>query len=384
MHRSSLVRRPLGLLLGLALVALSQPGGAARAADKFSKVSFDTVDGVTLTGTFYASPKGKDEPTALLLHKIGSDSHKDGWDDLAKSLNEKGYSVLSFDFRGHGGSTVIDPAKFWDARLYPWNAKASKTGATEKGKPKESISREGFVPSYYPYLINDIAAAKLFLDDRNDAGDCNSRALVLIGAEDGAALGALWMAADWNRYSADKVILDPRGPRFPAFISGVSKEPEGKDQYCALWLTMAPSLGGSVGVSGALKTDLRLTGREKKVPMGFLYGADDKRGEEHAKEFLKAAKGDSDNLPFTLARGITSSKLAGSALLRKGLGTDDMIVKYLENLREKRAPAKWSKVDWNTTAYVWTIPGSLRPIPAKEEKGKALEPVPLAAVGITP
>src|SRR5262252_1808860 len=121
-------RSSLSLLLGLALIALLQTG-PARAADKFSKVTFDTVDGVTLQGTFYPSPKGKDEPTVLLLHKIGSDSHKDGWDGLAKALNDKGYSVLSFDFRGHGKSTSVEPEKFWK---YAWNRGASKTGPMEK------------------------------------------------------------------------------------------------------------------------------------------------------------------------------------------------------------------------------------------------------------
>ena len=42
---------------------------------------------------------------------------------------------------------------------------------------------------YFPYLINDIAAAKVFLDRKNDEGKCNTHHLVLVG-ETGAALGA--------------------------------------------------------------------------------------------------------------------------------------------------------------------------------------------------
>jgi predicted esterase len=381
MHRS-LVRRPLALMLGLALLAMSQSG--ARAADKFSKVSFDTVDGVTIQGTFYSSPKGKDEPTVLLLHRIGSDSHKDGWDELAKALNDKGYSVLSFDFRGHGASTTVDPAKFWDGRLYPWNAKASRSGPMEKGKLKESISREGFVPSYYPYLVNDIAAAKLFLDDRNDASDCNSRALILIGAEDGAALGALWMHSEWYRFPVDRFLPTFRGPAVPAAIG---KEPEGKGQFCAIWLSMTPSLGGKLSVGPAVKSGLRFEGREKKIPMGFLYGKEDKEGEEHAKEFLNAIKGGlasaDDKLPYTVMKDVKNSKEKGAALLRKGLGTNDLILKYLETMREKRVPTKWSKIDWDRTGYAWAFPGSTRYILAKDEKAKAIEPIPLAALGFS-
>jgi hypothetical protein len=380
MHRS--LRRPLALLLGLALFALSQPGGA-RAADKFSKVSFDTVDGVTIQGTFYPSPRGKDEPSVMLLHKIGSDSHKDGWDDLAKALNDKGYSVLSFDFRGHGNSTSVDPNKFWS---YAWNReKASKTGATEKGKPKESISREGFTPGYYPYLVNDIAAAKLFLDDRNDASDCNSHALILIGAEDGAALGALWMHADWYRFTADRLIPNIN-PRIPPTPISIGKESEGKDQFCAIWLSMTTRLGGTQSVGGAVKSALKYEGREKKIPMGFLYGAEDKDGEDHAKELLKAIKGDladaDTKLPYTVTKAVKNSKLAGAALLRKGLGTDELILKYLETMREKRVPNKWSKIEADRTAYAWAFPNA-RYLLAKDEKGKAIEPIPLSYIGLS-
>ncbi|HKI35642.1 MAG TPA: hypothetical protein VKA46_27550 [Gemmataceae bacterium] len=377
MHRWSLPGRPLGLLLGLALLAVPQWGGSARAADKFTKVTFDTVDGVTLQGTFYPSPKGKDEPTVLLLHKIGSDSHKDGWDSLAAALNDKGYSVLSFDFRGHGNSTTVDPKTFW--MNYGWNAKLIKGGALDaKGKPKDSIDHKHFTPAYYPYLLNDIAAAKWFLDERNDATDCNSRSLILIGAEDGATLGALWMESEWNRYGAATVLLNPRNPMLPPLVRGVEKEPEGKDQYCAIWLTLTPSLGGRMSVSTSLKNALRKSAREKSVPMAFLYGENDTSGKEHAKDFVKLIKGeDAEKFPFTAELGITDAKnLTGSALLRKNLGTEGRILTYLEKVRDKKVTSKWKKVDAASTAYVWTFPNT--PYRgAKEEKGKALEPIPL-------
>jgi hypothetical protein len=388
MHRSSLVHRPLSLLLALAWLALPQLGGTARAADKFSKVTFDTADGVTLQGTFYPSAKGKDEPTVLLLHKIGSDSHKDGWDSLAGALNDKGYSVLSFDFRGHGNSTTVDPMKFW---TQSWNKNNIRGGAYEKGgiKLKDAINREAFVPAYYPYLVNDIAAAKWFLDDRNDAGDCNSRALLVIGAEDGATLGALWMFSEWNRYPAAQVIFNPRGPQFGTLsIRGIEKDPEGKDQYASLWLSITTRLGnekGSISVNQAVKSAVRFMGKEKKQPMGFLFGEKDELGAKHADEFYTAIKGSTpaaeDKLVFTAKKAIKDSKLTGSALLRKDLGTQESILSYLEKLREKNVPQKWRKVDADRTAYVWNFPGRT-PLGAKEEKGKVLEPIPVGLLGL--
>jgi pimeloyl-ACP methyl ester carboxylesterase len=385
MHRSSLVRRPLSLLLGLALVGLPQLVGAARAADKFTKVTFDTFDGVTLQGRFYASPKGKDEPTVMLLHKIGSDSAKDGWYSLAQELNEKGYSVLTFDFRGHGNSTTVDPMKFWDPH-YRWNAAGYKGGALDRGKPRDTINREAFAAAYYPYLVNDIGAAKMFLDDRNDAGECNSRALIVIGAEDGAALGAMWMYSEWNRFAANRVIM--RGPALPPIVGSIEKDSEGKDQYCALWLTLATRLGGNdkgISVVNSVRAAVKYVGKEKKKPMGFLYGEKDESGAKHADEFVKLIKGDTDpkddKLKFTDKRAIKDSKLTGSALLRKDLGTQELVVGYLEKLREKSIPAKWSKIEADRTAYVWTFPNATIRA-AKEEKGKTLEPIPLAALGI--
>jgi hypothetical protein len=376
MHWSSLVRQPLGLLLGVALLAWPHPG-AARAADKASKVTFDTIDGVTLQGSFYQGKK--DEPTVLLLHKLGGDSHKDGWDSLAEKLNDKGYSVLSFDFRGHGGSTAVDPAKF-GGRAFLWNQKFIRGGAVDaRGKPKESINQKDFLPGYLPYLINDIAAAKMYLDGRNDGGDCNSRALVLVGAEDGAALGAVWMASEWSRHTATM------NPNFPAVVQKVDPDVAGKDQYCAVWLTMTPTLG-KTGIVQGLHSALKLVGRDKKVPMGFLYGDKDDSGKNHAERFVEYIKGsekENKAYPFTAAQAIKDTKLAGSALLRKELKTEDTVLAYLANVRDKNRPNKWTKIDADRTGYVWTFPTIGRPIVAKDEKSKLLEPMPLGPLGIS-
>src|SRR5437660_140154 len=101
--------------LGLAACAFTARG------DEGTEVKFDTLDGVTLKGTFFtADPVAPAKPknaTVLLLHNIdkdkGGSSHQDGWDDLAKALSAQGYSVLSFDFRGFGKSHEVSEA-FWN------------------------------------------------------------------------------------------------------------------------------------------------------------------------------------------------------------------------------------------------------------------------------
>jgi pimeloyl-ACP methyl ester carboxylesterase len=381
MHRSSRIRRPLGLLLGVALL-VGLGANPARAAEKPTKVQFETGDGVTLQGSFWQGGKGKEEPTVLLLHKIGSDSHKDGWDSLAGKLQEKGYSVLSFDFRGHGNSQTVD-TKFWSA-AFAYNARGIKGGGLDKnGKPKDSINQKDFTPAYLPYLVNDIAAAKLFLDERNDGGECNSHALIVIGAEDGAALGALWMASEWSRCIATvtpSVVGSRVGPPY--------EDPEGKAQFAAVWLTMAPALGGKHSVSGPLHSALALVGKEKKVPMGFLYGDGDETGKTHAGDFLRIIKGSDpkeSKLVLTASTAIKDTKLAGSALLRGELPTEQMILNYLSEVRDKsKAPHKWSKVSADGTTYAWVFIPNSPPVIAKDEKGKTLKPIPLRALGINP
>ena len=81
--------------LAIGLVLLS---AAARAEQR--EVTLTAADGFTLQGTFHSAPKGG--PGILLLHQCNADRRS--YDQLAIMLNNAGYNVLSFDFRGFGGS----------------------------------------------------------------------------------------------------------------------------------------------------------------------------------------------------------------------------------------------------------------------------------------
>jgi dienelactone hydrolase len=73
-------------------------GATARAEQR--DVTFPASDGFTLQGTFFSIAKGG--PGILLLHQCNADRRS--YDQLALMLNTAGYNVLSFDFRGFGGS----------------------------------------------------------------------------------------------------------------------------------------------------------------------------------------------------------------------------------------------------------------------------------------
>ena len=106
--------------------------------------------------------------TVLLLHGYGEDCKSAGWISLAKALNEKGYAVLRFDFRGHGDSKAVEPgmpnANPMLAVPGFWDQAENRTGIRGvKGRPTE-IDAKHFTPGYHRILANDIAAAKAFLD----------------------------------------------------------------------------------------------------------------------------------------------------------------------------------------------------------------------------
>ena len=72
---------------------------AVPAAPSYSHVTFVSTDGVTLRGHLWA--RGK---TAVVFsHMLGTDQSI--WFDLAGRLAAQGYTVLTFDFRGVGGSS---------------------------------------------------------------------------------------------------------------------------------------------------------------------------------------------------------------------------------------------------------------------------------------
>jgi hypothetical protein len=350
---------PRGVWFAFFSVALFSPPLVRAQNNEPDKVKFETTDGVELHGLFYTSTQGKKAPCVLFLPKIGSDMSKDGWDSLATALQKKGYAVLSFDYRGVGKSTDV-AKEFWD-----FNFNQTRVSGYVAGKPKTSITFKDYKEGYWPYLVNDIAAAKAFLDRKNDSGECNSSNLILIGAEDGASLGALWMASEWFRYQ----VASPIPLKLEA-------NPEGRDVLCGLWLSISPKLGNS---SANIPTLLKLVaGRDKKVPMGFLYGDDDEKGGEYAKHICESLNRYSkDNKLCANSAVSKGGQLTGSGLLLAKLKTEDMIVKYIETTIKEKNLQDYQEHKMEKSAYYWNFGGGLRGIvQAKEPGEKAVKPIP--------
>jgi hypothetical protein len=335
--------------------------------DEYEEAKFVTFDQVEIKGRFYPGAKKKQAPAVLLLTKIGADIDQEGWDRLALALKTEGYSVLMFDYRGHEKSKNISP-DFWKAP----NNRTLKGAMTPN--PKDTIDYKEFPTNYFPNLVNDIMAARLYLDRKNDAGECNSADLILIGAEDGACLGALWMYSEWYRYHVNAV-------------GKQDAKPEGNDIACAVWLSYKSQLGGTAEKSGGyIKPNpsdwFRFVGREKKVPMAFMYAEGDKPGEDFSNNwvnFIKNKDGKEHGSSLTRAKAIEKAdKTVGSELLQKNLPTQDNIIAYLNKVMGERTGTEWTPREVDKNAYVWSIPGSgFRPPIAKVEKQKDFNLLPI-------
>ena len=121
---------------------LSPTGGQSTAggvqafpAGEVKPVEITTADGVALTGTFYVAPK-TGGPAVVMLHMVGG--QRGDWDTLARQLQTAGFSVLTFDLRGHGGS---QGQRDWDKM----GADAAAAFAWLAGRPEVNPSQIGLV-----------------------------------------------------------------------------------------------------------------------------------------------------------------------------------------------------------------------------------------------
>lgn len=354
------------MLAGLVLSML--PSLAFAEPAKAQKVLIETFDKVQLQGSWYpSSSEGTKSPCVLLLHKIGGNREQKGWEGLAQQLQEKGFAVLAFDFRGHGDSKTIKP-EFWNFRS---NVSNIKGGGNPK---KESIDWKEFSPAYYPMLVNDIAAAKLYVEQKNNARECNAADIYVVGAEDGASLGLTWMATEWNRR---KRVVNMVG--LPVY----NPEPEAKDLAGLVCLSIRPAIGTGSAAPRLPTQTLFKEQKMRELPLCLFYGQEDKETATFAAQLYdKILAAEKNKLKLTFRFEVEKAKLTGHELLDKraslvskgkaedtGLTVDDLVAKFLgDKVKESRAAKAWGERDVGAEGKL-----NLNP----------LMPVQLGSVGIT-
>ena len=331
---------------------LAQPPAA-------EEVQFRTADGVRLKGLFHASTKNPaGDPVVMLLYPPGPGNNmtKGDWDGLSKTLTDNGYSVLRFDWRGHGKSTDIeDTDLFWNNPITGsnWNRRYVKHARPAGGKTpikSDLQAKADFDPKYFPVYVNDIAAARQYLDQRNDNGKANTSSIYVIGAGDAAALGMLWLTAEWLRPAVYPNVNQLGGAAKYEYVPQPLVQPvagkieeAGRDVAGVVWLSAGrPATTTEFVVK---KWPLQSPRMREMNHTLFLYGGDDDKAATQSKFFYNevlVAKGNKGlgvkELEQTFLTAVPKTKLSGVALLGKNaeIGTEDTILKYLAARKKDR------------------------------------------------
>jgi len=208
-HRKSLLT--LGLFLVSTLVLAQQPPGKTGSTtqppakpgttppEKGTPANTETLvaytaDGVRVEGDYYPAPEGKAKttPCLILVHAVGPKhltSSRADFGKLPEKLQKLGYAVVALDLRGYGKSKNVE-TKFWNTH-------------TPKTKSYDLIEAKDYASSLELLeMVNDLTAVKIWLNTKNNAKECNSHVIGVIGIEQGGLIAMAWAAnelADPNR-----------------------------------------------------------------------------------------------------------------------------------------------------------------------------------------
>ena len=131
-----------------------------------------TGDGLGLALTYYPGTKGKETIPIVLLHMWKQ--NRNDYKELARFLQAVGHAVIMPDLRGHGQSTRLRGAR-----------------------RDETLKAATMSPQQFKAMVTqDMEAVKVFLWDRNNAGELNIDKLCVVGAEMGALVALNFAMTD--------------------------------------------------------------------------------------------------------------------------------------------------------------------------------------------
>lgn len=351
----------LAVCLAAAIAAVVErsplPAQVTNPAPEGDAEEFLTADGVLLRGRFHPTQKGAPgtEPTVIMLYAPGPDKDmtKNNWAELASMLNKEGYNVFRFDWRGHGHSkTIQDPNKFWNVPLsgqpYPNNFTGPINQRYVRGfnklRLKQDLNVRDFNNGYLPVLVNDIAAARVHLDQKNDRGAANTSRIYLIAEGEAVPIAMVWMCAEWYRHDTDvlkgQVGVSYTSVPLPPLILQLKpiQSRAGETIRGAIWLT--PKLASGITVQQLISLfDPDKQPGLRKTPMLFMYGKEDTAGRSMTltlfNQVVKAQPPVTSPLApvkETVAAEIPG-KLIGAAMLGNSNGVaEQRILKYMSDI----------------------------------------------------
>jgi pimeloyl-ACP methyl ester carboxylesterase len=299
------------LLLFAAALGLTgtEPRALAQPKDVVEE-SFRTADGVELAGRFTAATKkdvnARSAPVVVLMYEpgVGKDFGKADWSPLIKKLNDEGFHVYQFDWRGHGKSTDIkDAERFWMKSPYLNGKDANAPNSYIKGGPGKPLKEKLVVKEvtnankFFPAYAMDLAALRYHLDTKNDNGDLNTSSLYLLGEGDTAALGLAWITMEWKRprvKPGDNQLVGAAGIVGAARYDYIGQQlrgdfdEAGQDYAGAVWLSASrPTAITTKTLQTWVKEPTFAPQLRNNTPMLFLTGDKDTKGKADAKFFFE-------------------------------------------------------------------------------------------------
>lgn len=331
-----------------ALAATACPSRtAARAAEG---VTLTTGDGAKLAARYFPGNQGGKSPAVIVLDDLAEDARPAVCDEVARQLAKEGCTVLCFDFRGTGQSRSVEP-EFWDDANNKQHVKGYKAD-----EPPEAIRFTDFKSGYLPTLVNDVAAARAYLERRNDARECNTGQLYVIGFGRGATLGQLWLASEWARY------------RVSGTQNKLASSPEGRNVAGCVWVGPRFALDKHTVPMFDL---LKVSEVKKSVLVGLLHESGDAEAARFAKQCQEAFN-PSNRKPLVATHAVTrdAKSLGGRGEVL------EQINRFVAHMRKVQELPPWDDRDFNDRRFVWAFRGAPI-IQAKDEGEYHFLPVPV-------
>jgi len=301
---------------------LKKDDKAARDELRDRSVGFGTSDGLSLNGYWFQGVAvDKLRPDAVMMFPAPGNKVNDAWIGLAKALSEKNFSVLLFDWRGCGmnaadtaGSRIFeDKTKFWTELYNRQLLKTSQKLLDDKGLDYKNISgRSDTLYRYRDFMLNDLLAARFYLDRQNDNGKCNTNRVWLVTEKDGGQLGMAFIASEFSRNTI-------YNPKTTSATEVIQFKAAGKDyagmttlSYAAGNATASAVFRNGMGILNALPQKEARNHFENRLAMVMVYGK--KEGSAASKSAIsQAGAGGTDEemrKNFKYLREIDNSKQA--------------------------------------------------------------------------